>query len=1466
MFWSWRIWLKRVMGGSRTTCRRRRLEAETLEERVTPTMPAAVPFYIVAPLKAGAQPAVFPWTDNNVNSRIRPMAIDNAYGLNLLPAADNGAGQTIAVIDAYNDPALVSSTAPTFLTSDLHIFDQTFGLPDPVFEKVSQTGSQVALPPVDPAGPGTDDWEVEESLDVEWAHAMAPGAKIILVECNDPTTLDTGAMWAAKPVASGGGGASVVSMSFGIAGGFGGETADDADFSPATYPGVTFLASTDDTGSQGSPVPQAAYPADSPNVVAVGGTSLNINPTTGAFISESVWNDGFVPTNLPPSFQATGGGISNFEAQPAYQAAAAAPFSTTNRTAPDVSFLADPDTGVAVYDSYDGPSNPDAVNNWLTIGGTSLACPCWGGIISIVDQLRANASEAPLTGATQTLPELYSIYGSPDYANDFRDITTGNNGTYNAGVGYDLATGIGTPIANQLIPALANTSQLGYTAPAGTNDFLLKQNGTILDLFDNSLLVSSESAASVTSVVITGGTDNTLTIDYSGGQFTANVTFDGGTGLLAHSVTIENGSFTKETYTPAGPAAGAFNLDGAVITFTDCTAVVDVSTAVNLDVGVTNTSELISVVNGPLVNAAQTTTVSTTSGTFPSIEFANQLNVAVQDVGGADTFTMNDTLAGTGLATLALDGGTISGVSFDVDATPADVITSMVGDSSDVTVDVGDAGSVQSIAGTLKLQNNAGANNAVIIDDSSDATPQTATFTSGTITGLAPGAIDVQTAGTQSLTVNGGTGGNQFNVLTIDPGVLVVINGGSGSDAFIVNPQAPLTSLTINGQDPTTTPGDSLFYAGAGVNTPTGVGSGFVTQPGEGLVGYTGIESVATGADLGLSTVTVAPVSVPAGTLAFVTLTARGPSGIQEALGGLNVQFSLGAGSATGTLGSFSDNGDGTYTTTFTGILVGTITIVATIDGQPLTSAPAVVTVTPGAFSLAQSTVSITPGSIVSGAAAVATLVARDRYGNLETAGDLTVAFGLGAGTATGNFSAPVYAGNGAYTATFTGVLTGTDPVIAFIDGQTLTSTPPTITVTAGPFSLAQSSVAVSPASFAVATTTTITLTVRDAAGNVENAGGLLVQFYLSGTGNGAFTPVVDHHNGTYTTILTGTTIGTDNVLATIDLQNLTSTPPILTITPGPVSLIQSAVAVTPASIPAGGAATVTLTARDSLGNLEGAGLAITFGMGAGNLSGSFGPTIDNGNGTYSAIFTASDTPGTGLIVGSIAGQTLISNPAGLIVTPAAASTTFSTLAVTPGSIASGTAAVVTLSTYDIFDNQETGGGLQVTFHLGAGTATGSFSNTVDNHNGTYSAFFTGGLIGTNTISADIGTQVVTSAPTITVTPGAVSLAQSIIMVVPASIQAGASATVTLQTRDAAGNLETSGGIPIGFSLATGAGASGAFSGFTDLGNGSYTVTFTGAHAGTNSIVGFINSDLVTPPAAITVTPGATWTLLQSTP
>jgi hypothetical protein len=400
--------------------RRRPLLLEELETRALPS----------AGLTGVAEPAVtFPFPTGGYT----PYQIRHAYGFDAIKLVNGkttvpgtGAGQTIAIIDAYNDPQIVN---------DLAVFDSAYGLPaPPKFTRVGQTGG--ALPTQQ-----NDGWADETSLDVEWAHALAPAASILLVETNTNafTDLFTGVKFADKQA-----GVSVVSMSFGGPEFTGENTFDSTFITPAGHGGVTFVVSSGDDGAPGE------YPAYSPNVLAVGGTSLNLN-AAGAYASETGWGSGAA------NQEGSGGGQSVMELEPSYQLGVQ---HSTRRQNPDVSFDANPNTGVPIYDTH-GISGQ---TGWFQFGGTSFAAPSWAALLAIANQGRALAHKASLLNQ-QAMGTLYAL---PEA--DFHDITVGNNG-FPAKVGYDLVTGRGSPKANLVVAGLVSAVSLahvGGTDPGST--------------------------------------------------------------------------------------------------------------------------------------------------------------------------------------------------------------------------------------------------------------------------------------------------------------------------------------------------------------------------------------------------------------------------------------------------------------------------------------------------------------------------------------------------------------------------------------------------------------------------------------------------------------------------------------------------------------------------------------------------------------------------------------------------------------------------------------------------------------------------------------------------------------------------------------------------------------------------------------------------------------------------------------
>jgi len=396
---------------------------------------------------------------------------------------------------------------------------------------------------------------------------------------------------------------------------------------------------------------------------------------------------------------------------------------------------------------------------------------------------------------------------------------------------------------------------------------------------------------------------------------------------------------------------------------------------------------------------------------------------------------------------------------------------------------------------------------------------------------------------------------------------------------------------------------------------------------------------------LSKSTLTVSSGSVQSGSEVIVSLQAEDANGNDLPTQGLNVVFATGSvAGGQGTFGSVTENDNGMYSAAFTGTLAGNNTITATINGQQITATAPAITVTPGPVNLANSVVMLGAPSIQLGGTTTITLQAKDAEGNDETSGGLNVKLALGStASATGTLSSVTDNNNGTYTATFTGKTAGSNTIVATINGVPVTSTAPSISVTGAAVSVVKSTVKLSPSSVVQSgNTTTITLQAEDAKGNKETSGGLIVSFKLGSTkgGRGTFGPVIDNGNGTYTVNFTGTIAGSNTIVATIDGHTVTSSAPTIKIPPGPVSLANSLVTLSVASIKLGGTTKVTLQAKDAMGNNETTGgLNVLFLLLSPTTGGqgTFSSVTDNHNGTYTVIFK-------GTVVGSNTIEATIDN------------------------------------------------------------------------------------------------------------------------------------------------------------------------------------------------------------------------------
>jgi subtilase family serine protease len=428
-----------------------------------------------------------------------PAQIRAAYGLPALPAsmtsitstqaAQLGAGQTIYIVDAHSDPNIVA---------ELAAFNQKFGLPGCTTTGIATTttlplaaastsagctlsvvyntasGTLTSVAPAYDSG-----WATEIALDVQWSHAIAPRARIILIEAPDASLNSLlGGVSLADTMGPG-----VVSMSF--AASEGSWTSQvDAAFSTAR---MSYLAAAGDAGAG------VNWPAVSPHVLAIGGTSLKF--TGSGARSETVWSG-------------TGGGVSQYTATPSYQTRAVPGMGTpAHRSVSDVSFNADPSTGQYVAVIASGSSSV----GWLSAGGTSLSTPQWAGVLAVANALRAQSSLAPV-GAPHSLLYTGISTVASTYAGDFLDVTLGADGTCSscyAKSGYDLPTGLGTPNVAALLNSLSTQTGTGQPPAAAPT---VATGPTI----NASSLVGSAGRKLTGSISFADSTSNSLSITISG--------------------------------------------------------------------------------------------------------------------------------------------------------------------------------------------------------------------------------------------------------------------------------------------------------------------------------------------------------------------------------------------------------------------------------------------------------------------------------------------------------------------------------------------------------------------------------------------------------------------------------------------------------------------------------------------------------------------------------------------------------------------------------------------------------------------------------------------------------------------------------------------------------------------------------------------------------------------------------------
>jgi len=332
-----------------------------------------------------------------------PPQIRHAYGFDRVSAS--GTPAIIGVVVAYGSPTI---------QKDFAMFNEYY--------RLSPASLQIFYPTGQPTEHRTE-WSSETALDVEWAHALAPTAHLLLVVAKTQTIADllSGVDFAVARRAS------VIVMSWGRPE-FRGEADMDVHFS---QPGTLFVAAAGDRGTQ------VLWPAVSSKVVAVGGTSLLLDLAGNRLSPEEAW-------------KWSGGGISRFISQPGYQVSAS-DRTDGQRGVPDLAFFADSDIGVTVY------TTSGTGRGWVRVGGTSLAAV---GVAAALSFTIGRGNEPP----KEIHPKLYALASGSTYQDYFRDVTVGSNGDCGqvcaAARGYDLVTGLGSPRVNEIVSSLRPLSAL----------------------------------------------------------------------------------------------------------------------------------------------------------------------------------------------------------------------------------------------------------------------------------------------------------------------------------------------------------------------------------------------------------------------------------------------------------------------------------------------------------------------------------------------------------------------------------------------------------------------------------------------------------------------------------------------------------------------------------------------------------------------------------------------------------------------------------------------------------------------------------------------------------------------------------------------------------------------------------------------------------------------------------------------
>jgi hypothetical protein len=951
----------------------------------------------------------------------------------------------------------------------------------------------------------------------------------------------------------------------------------------------------------------------------------------------------------------------------------------------------------------------------------------------------------------------------------FSSVTDNDDGTYSFTF---TPTTVGTPIEIEVTTNLSfflnNTVSVTVTPGAPSS-------------ITSTLTLASSTVISGTSVLVT-----------------ANIRDAYNNPLLSSTVT-----FSALGGTSTGTLSATANVGGGVYTssFNGIVAGSAKSVRVNVDGNLLTINSPITVLPGPASSANSTLAIS--SATIPSGSSAN-ITATLRD--------LNNNLISSGvLVVFNRSGGTSSGsLSGVVNAGNGQYTTSYLGiaSGSAQTISLSVDGitlapmvSITVVPGPVNL-----ANSSLVI---SSPTVVSGSFVTVTATLRDANSNAIDSGITVAFTRTGGTSTGNFNTVT---------NQGNGvynvRYTGVVAGSAQTVSLTVN-------------------SAPVAMSVSISVLPGS--------------PDLTNSTLTLSSATVTSGASATATIQLRDANS-NPISSGVLVGLTATGGTSTGTIGAINNAGGGVYTATYTGILAGTAqTLNLLTDGTPL-GRTATIQVLPAAVNVANSSLVIASPTVISGSSVTLTATLRDLNNNPISASSV-VAFTRSGGTSTGTFSAVVNQGNGVYTTTYTGIVAGTAQTLNVTVNAATPLSAVTVSVLPGPASPTTSTLNITAGTVSAGSNVTVTATILDANSNPISSGILVGFTKTGGTSTGTFSAVSNIGGGQYQVNYLGETAGSAQTLGvTVDSVNLGPTTTVIVI-PGAPNALLSTLVVSSSTVIAGQSVAVTATIRDSYSNPISTGAIVAFDKSGGTSTGTFSPTVNQGNGVYTTNYT-------GLVSGTA--QTLQANvnlsafgPTGsiqvLVGTPVS---TNSSLSVTSSPVSSGNTATINAVIRDAYNNPITNQ-YAITFDTIGGTSTGSFGVVNNSGGGNFSTTYQGLIAGTAQtvrVFAD-GIQISGLTTTVQVVPGSVDAANSVFTTSSGSVQSGSTANLNMNLRDINNNAITS-GLTITFNK-TSSVSDGNISAVTNQGAGNYSAVYTATTQGTAQTVTLVVNG--TPIAALNV-------------